>query len=261
MADYLGSRIHFSCKRMETDHNLLICLLDVLGFENLFNQFGLATIEAKYKELLAVAEEQNIEVAILQGPGGHPIIGSPSIKSAYFSDTIIFWCKYDLFRMEVLLNCMKEVICKSIEIGLPLRGSVSIGQVKIDKEQSIFLGQPIIAAARAIEVQKWIGITLSKTFDKEPYCGGFKADCILQYDEHIKEGGEDKVIPLVIDFPRHWRLKRKSSLIEAISKLNSDEKYSEYYTNTLDFVKFSEDNHDWWTKHPDYIKEVERRKK
>jgi hypothetical protein len=246
---------------MTDDNDTLICLLDVLGFESLFNKFGLDAIEAKYKELIAVAEEQNIEVAFLISPDGHPMVGSPNINSAYFSDTIIFWCKYDTFRMEVLMNCMRELICKSIEIGLPLRGSVSVGQVKIDQERGIFLGNPIIAAARAESVQKWIGITLSKTFDNKHYGSGFKADVILQYDKHLKEGGRDRVIPLVIDFPRHWRLKRETSLIDAINKLNVDDNYSEYYTNTLAFVQFSEENHDWWTKHPGYLKEVERMKK
>lgn len=245
---------------MTKDNDTIICLLDVLGFENLFNKFGLEAIETKYKELLSVADEQNIEFAILQGPDGAVLAGSPGIKSTYFSDTIIFWCKYDVFRMEVLLNCMRELLCKSIEIGLPLRGSVSVGQVKIDKEKGIYLGLPIISAARAESVQKWIGITLSKTFDKEPYCGGFKADTILKYEKHIKDGGKDKVIPLVIDFPRHWRTKRTTSLVDAINQLNSDNNYSEYYQNTLDFVKHSEDNHDWWMKEPEYIKEIERRK-
>lgn len=245
---------------MKTDTEFLICLLDVLGFENLFNELGLEIIESKYKELIEIVEKQNIGVAVLQGPGGHPVVFSPNIKSAYFSDTIIFWCNYDTYRMEVLLNCLKEVVCKSIEIGLPLRGSISVGKVIIDKEQSIFLGQPIIEAARAEKVQKWIGITLSNAFNKEPYCGGFKADCILQYDKHLKEGGQEKVIPLVIDFPRHWRLKRNHSLIDAIQKLNKDEKYSKYYNNTIDFVNFSVGNHDWWTKHPSYIKELEKPK-
>jgi len=243
---------------MTKENDTLICLLDVLGFENLFNQLGLEAIETKYKELLSVVEEQNIEVAILLGPGDVPMVGSPGIKSAYFSDTIIFWCPYDVYRMEVLLNCMTELVCKSIEIGMPLRGSVSVGQVIIDKEQGIYLGQPIISAARAESVQKWIGITLSKTFDKEPYSGGFKADVILKYDKHIKEGGKDKVIPLALDFPRKWRTKRQTSLVDAINKLNSNENYAEYYNNTIDFVKHSEINHDWWTKEPAYLKELEK---
>jgi len=83
----------------------------------------------------------------------------------------------------------------------------------------------------------------------------------LKYDKHLKEGGKDKVIPLVLDFPRHWRIKRQSSLIEAINKLNTNENYAEYYNNTIEFVNYSEANHDWWTKEPAYILEIERIKK
>ncbi|MCL5031428.1 MAG: hypothetical protein M1480_20690 [Bacteroidetes bacterium] len=245
---------------MNEENENIICLLDVLGFESLFNKLGLESIETKYKELIEIVEQQNIGLAFTVGPEGHPVIGFAGIESAYFSDSIIFWCKYDIIRLEILLQCMCELLCKSIEIGLPLRGSVSVGKVKIDKSKSIFLGQPIITAARAEVVQKWIGITLSKIFNDKPYNGGFKADVILQYDKHIKEGGQDKVIPLVIDFPRHWRLKRGSSLIEAIDKLNDDERYADYYNNTIAFVKYSEENHDWWMKHPEYIKELNRRK-
>jgi hypothetical protein len=246
---------------MTTETDYLICLLDVLGFESLFNEHGLEIIESKYRDLIATVEEQNIDMALLIGPGGHPMIGSPNIQSAYFSDTIIFWCKYDIFRMEVMLNCIKEVICKSIEIGLPLRGSVSIGHAKLEKNQSIFLRKPIISAARAVEFQKSIGITLSKDFDKVPYCQGFKADCILQYDNYLKENWKERVIPLVVDFPRHWRLRRNHSLKDAIKKLDKDEKHTEYYRNTIDFVTYSEDNHDWWLKHPGYIAELRKIKK
>ncbi len=248
-------------KRFTKNNDYLICILDILGFENLFNELGLEIIESKYKELIAVIEEQNISFAVVVGPGGYPMAGSPNIKSAYFSDSIIIWCKYDFFRMEVLFNTLKELLCKSIEIGLPLRGSISVGPVKIDEEKSIFLGQPIIAAARAESVQKWIGITFSKTFNEEPYCNGFKLDCFLQYDKHLKKGGEKMTIPLVIDFPRQWRLKRKNSLIDAIQKLNRDAKYSVYYTNTINFIKFSEEKHDWWKKDPRYLEGLEKMEK
>jgi hypothetical protein len=246
---------------MEQQDDTLICLLDVLGFENLFIELGLDTIEEKYKELISVADEQNIEFAIARGFNGEMVGLSPSIKSSYFSDTIIFWCKYDVYRREVLFSCMQELLCKSIEIGLPLRGSISVGQVRIDKERGVYLGQPIISAARAETAQKWIGITLSRTFNNEPYCYGFKLDNVLQYDKHLKKGSEDKVIPLVIDFPRHWRLKRSIPIIEQIQKLDRNKDYSDYYNNTIDFAKYSEEKHDWWTKEPEYIQEIERRKK
>lgn len=41
---------------MTTDRDFIICILDVLGFENLFNQVGLETIEKKYRELIDVCK-------------------------------------------------------------------------------------------------------------------------------------------------------------------------------------------------------------
>ena len=245
---------------MTTDRDFIICILDVLGFENLFNQVGLETIEKKYRELIDVADKHNFELALMER-GGVPVMGNPGIKSSYFSDTILFWCPYDDMRMEVLFDSLTEVMCKSIEIGLPLRGAVSVGQVVIEKENGVYLGQPFISAARAETAQKWIGITLSKTFDLPKYNGGFKADRILEYKKHLKPDKMDKVIPLVLDYPRKWRKTRDHSLIEAIKALDTDETFSDYYSNTIEFVNYSADNHDWWTKHPSYIKELERQKK
>ncbi|MBS1643213.1 MAG: hypothetical protein JSR11_12125 [Bacteroidetes bacterium] len=245
---------------MTTERDYLICLLDVLGFENLFNRFGLQTIEAKYKELIEVADKHNFELALMER-GGVPVMGNPGIKSSYFSDTILFWCPYDDMRMEVLFDSLAEVMCKSIEIGLPLRGAVSVGQVVIEKEKGVYLGQPFISAARAEIAQKWIVITLSKTFDLPKFNGGFKADKILEYKKHIKQEKSDKVIPLVIDYPRKWRKTRTSSLVDAIIELNTDEQFSDYYLNTIEFVNYSTDNHDWWKNHPSFLEELERQKR
>ena len=244
---------------MNTDENYIICLLDVLGFENLFNKIGLDEIEIRYKKLIEVVEQNNIQVAITV-INGVPAVGNPDIKSAYFSDTILFWCRYNKFTLDILLDVMKEVMCKSIEIGLPLRGAVSVGKAIIDKEKSIFLGMPFINAARAETSQKWIGITLSKDFDLKEYNKGFKADNILEYTKHIKQDCSSKVISFVIDYPRQWRKTRQSSLNEAINTLNTDSNYDEYYKNSIDFVSFSEQNSEWWTKLPSYIAELEKRK-
>lgn len=244
---------------MTTERDFIICLLDVLGFENLFSKLGLEEIERRYKELIDVADIHNFELALMERDGV-PVMGNPGIKSSYFSDTILFWCPYDDLRMDVLFDSLTEVMCKSIEIGLPLRGAVSVGQVVIDKEKDVYLGQPFISAARAETSQKWIGITLSKTFDLPKYNGGFKADKILEYKKHIKPEKLDKVIPLVLDYPRKWRKNRDKSLIDAINALDTDKAFTEYYSNTIEFVNYSADNHDWWLKHPSFIKELELQK-
>ena len=104
-------------------------------------------------------------------------------------------------------------------------------------------------AVNAEKAQKWIGITLSNSFRKEPYCGGFKADCFLPYEKHLRPGGLSEVTPLVVDFPRRWRKTRSESLVVAIKRLNTTSEFADYYTNTLEFVDFSEKSDRWWEKY------------
>ncbi|KAA3597283.1 MAG: hypothetical protein D8M57_06320 [Candidatus Scalindua sp. AMX11] len=84
---------------------------------------------------------------------------------------------------------------------------------------------------------------------EEPYNGGFRADCFLHYEKHLKPGGLSEVTPVVIDCPRQWRKTRNQPLVGAIQTLNTDPGYSVYYTNTLDFVEFSGKSEQWWEQH------------
>lgn len=43
---------------MDTNKDTLVCLLDVLGFENLFERHGIDAIETMYKELISIVEEK-----------------------------------------------------------------------------------------------------------------------------------------------------------------------------------------------------------
>ncbi|MDQ1355011.1 MAG: hypothetical protein QG657_5320 [Acidobacteriota bacterium] len=232
---------------METlERDQLFCFLDVLGFSNLVKSINLDFLYQKYKELINAAEKQQRDGIFLSSRSGHPFFGYERINSFYFSDTIIFWCPYDVHHLEALATSMKEVMCRSIEIMLPLRGAISVGRARLNLEEKVFIGEPFVKAANAEKVQKWIGITLSNEFREPPFNGGFKADCFLQYDRHLKDGGISQVTPLVIDFPRQWRNTRKRSLVEAIQALNRDPTFSDYYVNTLNFIDFSEKSDRWW---------------
>lgn len=237
---------------METNERAqLFCFLDVLGFSNLVQSVGLDILYAKYKELINAAEKQQRDGLFFSARGGHPFFGYERINSFYFSDTIIFWCPYDVHHLEALATAMKEVMCRSIEIELPLRGAISVGRAKLNLEEKVFIGEPIVNAANAEKVQKWIGITLSNEFREPPFNGGFKADCFLQYDRHLKDGGISQVTPLAIDFPRQWRNTRKRPLDDAIQALNKDAAFSDYYVNTLNFVEFSGKSDRWWETYID----------
>lgn len=228
------------------DKDHLFCFLDVLGFSRLVERVGLDCLYEKYKQLVKAADDQQVDGLFFSSRCGHPFFGYQQMQSTYFSDTIIFWCSYNIHHLEVMANSLKEVICRSIEIGLPLRGAISVGKAKLEPSQRIFIGEPIAKAVNAEKAQKWIGITLSNSFRKEPYCGGFKADCFLPYEKHLKPEGLSEVTPLVVDFPRQWRKTRSDSLVDAIQRLNTDTDFREYYVNTLSFVEYSAKCDKWW---------------
>lgn len=228
------------------EHDQLFCFLDVLGFSNLVRTTGLDTLYKKYQQLVSAADESQVDGVFFSSRSGHPFFGYQRIEATYFSDTIIFWCPYDVHHLEVLANSIKEVICRSIELGLPLRGAISVGEARLNSEEKVFIGEPVVKAAEAEKVQKWIGVTMSNSFREEPYNAGFKADCFLQYEKHLKPEGLPAVTPLVVDWPRRWRATRSGSLVDAIKSPNTDSRFADYYTNTLEFVDFSEASDRWW---------------
>lgn len=232
--------------------NQLFCFLDVLGFSNLVRTESLECIYAKYKVLIEAVQQQEHNGLVFSSWAGTPYFGVETLEAAYFSDTLVFWCPYHVRQLQSLAFSMKEVLCRSIEIGLPLRGAISVGEAVLDKEKTHFLGKPIVSAADAEKVQRWIGITLSNDFREPPFNGGFSADCFMPYEEHLKEGGLGAVTPLVLDFPRRWRATRQSSLYSAVKSLDLDPAFSDYYTNTLAFVEHSSKNERWWESHPGY---------
>lgn len=224
------------------EHRQFLAFFDVLGFKNLYEEIGLLEIESKYKQLIEVVENLNKEAGFRRTSVEGRMIGiamSIPIKYGYFSDTILFWIDGDRhYNQDPLLDLMEEILCKSIEIGLPLRGSLNAEETLFDKDKSIYLGRSLINGAEAETAQRWIGATLSQSYLTSG--AGFYLDRVLPYRKHIKEGKENLVIDFVIDFPKHWRKTRATDIKSEIQKLNKKADFSIYYQNTLDFCDFSE---------------------
>lgn len=227
----------------------LFCFLDVLGFSNIVLHRGLESLYADYRELVDAASDQRHDGLVFSSWQGTPYFGVEKLESAYFSDTIVFWCPWHPRHLQSLCYSMMEVLCRSVEIGLPLRGAISAGEAILDKEKSHFVGKPIVNAVEAEKVQRWIGVTLSKEFRDAPFNGGFSAACFMPWERHIKDGGLAAVTPLVLDYPRWWRSTRKESLEAAIGKLDITPEFSSYYRNAIEFALHSAANPKWWESH------------
>ena len=142
--------------------------------------------------------------------------------------------------------CM-EFFCEAIRAGIPLRGCVATGMAIMNKHDSIFLGEPLVEAARGEPAQNAIGIAFGRSFNNyHPIYNRY----FIPYLKNIKENDikAEFLSPMMLDWPRFWRHKYASDkpLIEDyISKMNDNPKFSKYYDNAIKFAEFSEEHENW----------------
>ncbi len=224
----------------------LVCLLDVLGFESLLNELGLASMEAKYRELVAYVKKQKGGLDIVPTPDGHVAVGWLDIGNAYFSDSLLFWTEYSKMALPSFTHAIAEAICFGLEAGLPLRGAIAVGEAILDSASGVFLGGPLVEVARTEKTQRWIGASFGPSFSGPGFNDGFHLHTILPYKSHYKDLTSAFVTGMTVDWPRRWRETRKSDPKIFLRKMDHDPKFSEYYTRSERFAQFSEENHDWF---------------
>ena len=163
------------------ENEYFVALFDVLGFESQFANLQLKDMLKKYEELISIVNRKNEEherykkgkshgafwLKMEDEDSMHPIV-IHEIGGAYASDSIIVWANRRLLGMPIRVDTEKEgitlqspnvfadsflevcseIMCHAIEIGLPLRGGISTGNAILEQANGIYLGQPIIDAAR-----------------------------------------------------------------------------------------------------------------
>ena len=231
---------------------IILAMLDVLGFEAIFRRHGLVSMHDLYGRLVEFIQKQTGGLTIVPVPNADgtvsPAVGWLSIEQAYFSDSVLFWAKYNPLHLSAFSSLIAEAICTSIELGLPVRGALSIGHAILDKPAGVYLGLPIIEAARAEASQKWIGASFAPSLCEPPYSQGMMLNTVLPYKSHIKPGCERYIPGMVVDWPRLWRQSRSVDIKAAIDALDTDPAYAAYYETTRRFVDFSAENHDWFKR-------------
>jgi hypothetical protein len=243
-----------------TDSLKIVCLLDVLGFEGILEDIGLSELEQKYDDLISYVQQQTGGVDIQPTPDGHVAVGWLELGNAYASDSVLFWTDYSQMSLPSFTDLVSEAVCRSIEIGLPLRGTVSVGEAILDKTTGRFLGWPLIEAARTEKMQKWVGVSFGKSFAAAPRNEGFHLRTVLPFKSHYAEVSPDAskkrelCTGMVVDWPRRWRETRSIEPARAVLALDRNPKFSSYYQTTVRFTEFSRSNHDWFTtgKHLEY---------
>ena len=237
-----------------SENSKLLCLLDVLGFENILKSIGLERLHKKYEELIQYVKSQQGGLNIVPTSGGHVAVGWLLLENTYFSDTILFWTNYNKMSLPGFTQLISESICFGIELKLPLRGTMVIGDMILDNENKKYLGEGLVEAARTERLQNWIGVSFGQSFNKSDYKSGFHLNTVLPYKSHYKDKDSGYATGMVVDWPRRWRETRNTDINTLVLNLDNDSKFSEYYQNTLRFIDFSVNNHDWFknSNHLDY---------
>ncbi len=196
---------------MKSRSTKVIALFDVLGFENLLVLRGLDRMLQDYGKLTAIVDKMNGCMCIQSIPNGDgtcsPAVGYLATAQAYFSDTILLWSDYDTFRLPAFCQMCSDLFSESLELGLPVRGGIAVGDAHLDANSGVFVGIPLVEAARVESAQLWLGISFGVSFASEPYCRHFDPRTVLAYGAHRKrERKYDGLVPgMVLDWPRRWR--------------------------------------------------------
>lgn len=251
-----------------TDHWYFVGIFDALGFEAKFARLGLRGMAALYDALITDINALNAHAAELDCflklddeaiwvEGGDAFVFN-RVSGAYASDSIVLWAHahfpearalspaerasratdpaegwmYHFIPCDRFLDACNHLLCCALEIGLPLRGAVALGPAIIEERRRIFLGQPIIDAARAEKGQRIIGAGFTQSFLEQVIPNRFA----LPFRKHIKADSSPMLSNYVLDWPRHWHRVRSEELRSTVEALNGDPKFAIYYENTQDLI-------------------------
>lgn len=245
---------------------------------------GLQGVESAYLKLTELVTKNNIESQELEstfkrmGQGGIAPLATRDndyflryeIYGMYVSDSFCFWMDRNwplsIHTAPALINdsppnylewaakpippdnfleICNEAICEGIELGLPLRGAIVCGQAAIRPEKMIFLGEPIVDAARMEKAQQFIGAGFSVGYLKN---SDISSRFLIPFKQHIKEGKEGqphadafRFSEYVLDWVLHWRATRSGCPIKALDQLEKNSNYSgQIYETTRNFIAASD---------------------
>lgn len=157
-------------------------------------------------------------------PGAH-IRGDDDLTSLHFSDTLMFWSDDDPIRNGEFVDRVIDFFCRALEMGVPLRGAVTRGDLIFDHERSIVIGPALVEAARAESAQAWCGVGLGPSFRGQLVVA--PNDRTLAFEQHIKPGSDGEVLPVAVDWTWHWRTRNRTVGLESIAGSFDNHRYWE----------------------------------
>jgi hypothetical protein len=237
---------------MKTRGTKVVALFDILGTKDRMTALHIEGVLGTYEKLAAFVDQQSGSMVIQSVPAGNgtfcPAVGWLEVEMGYFSDTFLLWADYEAFRLAAFMQMCIDLFCHSLELGVPLRGGLGVGDAHMDKTKSIYLGPALIDAAEAEAAQDWLGISCGASFSQDQFRGPFDPRLMLAYIKQQKPTSKYRLSGLVLDWPRRWQETRKNDPPPILNGMNTNPLFAPYYTCASEFVDFSMRSHDWFLK-------------
>jgi hypothetical protein len=228
----------------------MLGLFDVLGFSNRIATDGVEKVFETYRSLIErVLKKQALGcIGSMRFPKESlrvPTLFSVEVRYTYFSDTILLWLPlHPMFAGPFLQRCA-DLVCEALQMGIPIRGTISLGEGFLHKQSGTYLGPMVVEAHRFEAAQNWIGVALAPSATWPQFIAEVSPTQIIEYEVPVKQGSESLRSPIALDWPRRWRDTETISLQQRLQELTPDGQHSTYYSHALAFAAWSERYHDW----------------
>jgi len=156
------------------------------------------------------------------------------ITTLHFSDTIMFWAKNSVARSGEFIDIAIDFFCQALEMEIPLRGAITIGDLIHDQDNMIVIGKALVEAAEAESAQAWCGIGFGPSMRGRTIIA--PDDRVLSFAAHIKPGREADVLTTSIDWTWHWRTRHPDLDLADVAATFGNHPY---WSPTLDFARLS----------------------
>lgn len=154
----------------------IVVFLDIMGFKDLVARQTETKINEKLHELSTVISSM--------------VAPESCVQFSIFSDSIILFSNEStLDSFNQMISLTGNIVEKSIELGLPIRGAIAAGQCTVTNEKvPYYFGQPIVDAFTLEENLVLYGVVLHNTVEQFAVEHGEDKKLVFDYKVILKGG-------------------------------------------------------------------------
>ncbi len=228
----------------------MLGFFDVLGFSDRIATDGIDKVYETYRTLIdRIKQKAGLRsVGLMRVPGKDFRVAAltyADVRYAYFSDTILLWLPLQPLLVGPFLQRCADLVCEALHMGIPLRGTIALGEGYLHRQSGTYLGELIVDAARLEAAQDWIGVAFAPSATWPPFVAEVSPSQIIEYEVPVKPGMEHLRSPIALDWPRRWRDTESTPLQARLGKLTPKGHHALYYSNAIAFADWSERHHNW----------------